>query len=727
MKKQRHDEVQEAFEGYQEAKYKNWLKEHQKEEPQHKDNEQKAFEAYLNEVAPDRKCYWGSYNDKEFPTMEAFENWWKNVDKQLEPSKIKLEVDSINAQDLKVGDFLVLNLPQLYTNTNKKIIMVLNVSGKTHTIDCNPVIYWESGGGAGGASGETSIVAEFKTPIEKRDLDVWLKQGVYINNSDIIINGQPITYTLKQNDGLVLKVKINNSQDVYLVTGRITGKENPPYNRLKVTVLTYNKANTDGGSGGSANITLDATAHSVKAGQPATATAQKNGDNSFLVTFGIPKGEKGDKGERGPQGPAGPSGGGGGGSALPDIKAPKNDKALGEIKGKFGVNLFHYREMSQDNKFRVSGHTFMNNGFTKINENEKYIKSLKVYNRFKDATKYANKNVHVEAKILDVKEKKATEREDSHDFQALISFSNKSGTLQKHFVKIPKNGTSVKLEFDTTNNQYGYLNFQLGGKTEPAKGHMKIDAWYGDIKPKNQTQQFEFIRYNGFDIYANAKGTKNIYRHYKLYDAIQMNLNLVNLKDCKLIHVDKSTKEGKNMYFVQVPDDCVQSAGVPEASHLADNLMTNNLCDITSVDADSTVDHSDKPFFITSLTPKNTYIEGKGEVEVYCFQIIIGKEYAYKWRQHLTETQILYPTKEGYKYKDVSDEHNTIEKFIQLPTGGMLFTLNSGQTIETNKYSEIKAKERSLQFIKSPFGYPDLTINADNISSVTMNNFDKIK
>lgn len=476
-------------------------------------------------------------------------------------------------------------------------------------------------------------------------------------------------------------------------------------------VSTFSKA-----TGGSTTITAEAHANSVPSSQSANAQVTAH-DGHLNFTFDIPRGEKGADG----------SGGGGGGSTPATV--PANTK-LAEVKGDFGLNLFHYREMSQDNKFRVSGHTFMNNAPTKINEDTNYIKKLKRYNRFEETTSFQPQSINYEATLIETDEVRQN-LNPNHDLEALISFSNKTGDIDKFPIQIPAEKNFKKGTLDTRNKTYGFLQFQIGGKKNPVKGKMRLDAWYGGIKPEGQSQKFEFKKYNGIDLIKNGHGTCDVYRHYTWWDAIQKNLNVVKLSDCELINDSPDERENNNIFFLRVPDDCVSYIGTREEdphkaqkiAYLKENLMTSNLCDVTSEDADASVDVSDKPFFITALTPKMINTKAEGVKEVLCFQLILGKKNMYKWRKHLSETEIIYPTRTGFESKDDLGESN--KHFTQLPLGGMIYVLNNGQQIETNKYGQIKADGNDIVFFNSPFGYPTIRVKYGNVASIIENSFHK--
>ena len=491
---------------------------------------------------------------------------------------------------------------------------------------------------------------------------------------------------------------------------------------------TQGPTGPQGPAGHTPKITATANALTENAGVPASVSILSNdtddqGGKRFDFTFHIPKGDKGERGEQGPAGPAGSGGGGGSSSDVPNV--PKN-KDYATIEGEFGTNLLDYRELSRDNHIKVNGKVFYLDNTRKLLESNDKIKTLSLYNRLRAGDASASHNITFKSKLIESSDRFYDGAVGNNKLQIKLYKRQLSGD-PVHFKdviftndtsSIPSGHPNDTTKLDYKDN-YSYISVDMGGDSVPAKGKIYLSAYYGEIEPKGLSQKFEFKNYNGFELKKNAKGTADEYIHTTWYDKLKIRLGLLNLKDAELVKVSEG--EDNNTIIVKVPKDLwinpnyfkdKQEGPTIEKikKEFNDNLMTSNLCDIYQ--SDDHVDIQTKPFFIKAVTEE---IDKTGH-PVKCFNILIGKQYMSRWREHLSETQILYP---------VQDPES--DKFVQLPVGGLIFTLNSGQSIETNKFSKIEnykleqLKTRGLIFKDSPFGYQDVVIDADNITSVVTN------
>lgn len=369
------------------------------------------------------------------------------------------------------------------------------------------------------------------------------------------------------------------------------------------------------------------------------------------------------------------------------------------IKGQYGVNLLPYKEMSKDKDFGVHGKVFYTKDMKVCDTGT--LREHTLYNRLRQQDIY-----HLKYRLLE-----QTHYDDDHS----IAIIKATGGEGKDIILNPNvSDTSIYTEQNGTCDKYAYLRFDIGGHKKPSNCKYEIQSWYGEINPEGLDQQFVFRKYNNIELRAlqsyNTGGqladvVRDEYKHKTYHDTLTRKVGLLNLKDVNLYHLSFRKGGDNAIIAIPIPDEC--DTGTAE-------LMSNNLCDVLPKDITSTSPEN-KPFFIRQIQPFDFEVPdyetgGTKNVVKQCFQILLGKDYLYKWRSHLSETQILYKLRNDIQQKEE-----------QLPTGGIIFTTSSGDSVKTCYYGNIQVDEGAIQFLNSPFGYPDQVIFNNQIAQVTLN------
>lgn len=438
------------------------------------------------------------------------------------------------------------------------------------------------------------------------------------------------------------------------------------------------------------------------------------------------------------------AGGSSGGTRIE--KMPQNT-VRSTILGEFGVNFFDYREMSNDIFFGVDGKEF----YTRREQESKHdtLREHKPYARIRK-----KENINFKYRLLETSDK-------SIQSELFIKRLGSNGSADEFAIAImPDDPKDIFIEHKSKIDNYGYFRCNLGGLHKPVKTRMEIQGYYGGINPEGLDQKFVFRKYNGYTLLGMPEMKKlplgqqasdvgdptgnNItdeYKHRLYFDTIKRKLNVVNLKDITDYRYTKDPDSDVYQLLIPAPLDIETGTF---------NIMSNNLCDITTEESGNATDDEDKPFLIKALTitdidqiktvdgtpielggkPVFDPITGKPLKQAtarYCFQIIIGSSHLSKWKKHLEKTQIVYEIK-----KDRQRE-------LPIPEGGLMITTSNGDNIYTNRYwnkyngtidvpstdidtdgrPAIESKSGIIRFENSPYGDASQGVFINNISQIT--------